>query len=62
MTVVNNVPPANNGNNGMGFLLGIIVLAAFFLFVFYYGLPYLHGGMGTQLNIPNKIDVNVNHK
>jgi hypothetical protein len=57
-TVVNS--PSPSGDNGSGLLIGILVLVFFgFLFV-YYGLPAIRG-MGTpQVNIPSKIDVNVN--
>jgi hypothetical protein len=62
-TIVNT--PAGTGTDsgsGMGFLLGAILLIAFALLFFFYGLPYL-GGMfqasAPQVNVPGQIDVNI---
>ena len=64
-TIVNPAPSndGSSGNNGMGFLLGAIVLIVFAVLFFVYGLPLLQGlsgNGGTQVNIPDSIDVNVN--
>lgn len=64
-TIVNNPPAESNGNNGSGFLLGIIVLIVVVILFIFYGLPYLGNGGGNaaqapQINVPGKIDVNVN--
>lgn len=60
-TIVN--PPQNNSSgNGMGFLLGIIILIVVAVLFFIYGLPYLQnlgGSGGVQVNVPESIDVNV---
>ncbi len=48
-----------NSDPGMGFFVGIILLLIFL----YYGLPLLrNSGLGgsPQINVPGKIDVNVN--
>lgn len=62
-TTVVNTTPAQTGSdsNGMGFILGIIVLVAFVGILFYFGLPYIqHGfGGGVQVNVPKSIDINV---
>ncbi len=67
-TVINNPPaqqsaqqPVESNGNGSGFLVGIILLILFVLALIYYGLPYLNAGMnaGTQVNVPDKVDVNV---
>jgi hypothetical protein len=64
-TIVNN-PPANNtnssGGNGMGFLLGVIILIIFVAVVIIYGLPYIRSmsGFTAQVNVPKSVDVNVN--
>lgn len=63
MTTIVNRPQASNGINGsIGMLLGVVVLflAAYLFFV--YGLPALQKvQLGSpQINIPAKIDVNVN--
>lgn len=52
-------------SSGTNFLLGVILLiVALFLF-FYYGLPMIQG-MTTQqqpqIQVPDKVDVNVNSK
>ncbi len=66
MTVINNTTPAAQpaGDNGMGFLLGVIVLILFVMGVFYYGLPLLQRSVPTipTVNVPGKVDVNVNNK
>lgn len=59
-TIVNNPAPVAEGNNGMGFLLGVILLIVMVVLFLLYGLPYLRGSVGgTQVNVPEKIDVNV---
>lgn len=50
-----------NGN-GMWNFLGILVLVIFVIVLLYYGLPYLRSAMqqgGTQINVPDKVDVNI---
>jgi hypothetical protein len=56
-TIINQPPQEGNSGNGMGFLLGIIVLAVIIFLFFYYGLPAIRG---TQVNVPDQVDVNVN--
>lgn len=57
-TIVNNPAPSND-SNGWGFFLGVILLIFFLLLVWRWGLPLMRG---TQINIPSKIDVNVNQQ
>lgn len=62
MTTIVNTPSSNDSGNGMGMIIGsLILLVSIFLF-FVYGLPALRQiQWGTpQVNIPSKIDVNVN--
>jgi len=66
-TIINNPGGTTDANNGtpagMGFLLGIILLIVFLVFLFYYGIPALSRGIRStapQVNVPGKIDVNVN--
>lgn len=48
-------------DSGYGFLLGVILLIIFAAILIIYGLPYLqNAGTSTQVNIPDKVDVNVN--
>ncbi len=62
-TTIVNAPPANNSSdNGIGLLIGIIVLIIVGGLLFYYGLPYVQQmtSGGIQVNVPKNIDVNVN--
>jgi hypothetical protein len=59
-TVINN-PGATSDNNGMGFLLGVLLVIIFAVVFFVYGLPYIASTFsGPQVNVPGQIDVNVN--
>ncbi len=59
-TIVNNPPSSDNSGGLMGTIVVIVVLLILGYFGFVYGLPALRQ-MGTpQVNIPSKIDVNVN--
>lgn len=67
MTTVVNNPAPNSDGGGAGFLVGIIVLIGFVVVLLYFGLPALRR-MGNgylnptapQINIPDKVDINVN--
>ena len=71
-TVVNNPGTSTDGGSGSGFLIGVILLIIFAVIVLFYGLPYLTnsvgGGAGAgtgaapQVQVPEKVDVNVNQK
>ena len=56
-TIVNN-PPARSNNNGA--LIAIIMLLILAVLFFYYGLPAIRSYSAPQVNVPGKIDVNVN--
>ena len=59
-TIVNNPPSSDNSGGPMGWIIGLVVLLVVGYLVFVYGLPAIRQ-MGTpQVNIPSKIDVNVN--
>jgi hypothetical protein len=61
-TIVNPAPNNNSSdNNGMGFLVGAIVLIVFVVLFFVYALPYIRGlnSSGIQVNVPKSINVNV---
>jgi hypothetical protein len=58
-TVVNNPPPTNDSNGGMGMIIGVIVLIVIAYIFFMYGLPAIKQMGSPQINIPNKINVNV---
>lgn len=60
-TIVNNPPPANNSGGSMVVIIALIVLLVLVYLGFMYGLPILQQMQigGTQINVPNKIDVNI---
>jgi len=66
-TTIVNPAPANSStsDNGIGFVLGIIVLFVFGFIFFIYGLPLIRQGLsgtgngGVQINVPKQIDVKV---
>jgi len=64
-TVVNNPQPTTS-NNGLGFLLGAILIIIFAMLFFVYVLPLMRSSMSAsqapQVNIPDKVDVNVKQK
>jgi hypothetical protein len=64
-TVINNPGgTANDGGNGMGVLIAVIVLIVIVALFFVFGLPYLRAGArpsgGTNVTVPDKINVDVN--
>jgi hypothetical protein len=61
MVVVNNTTPQTDSGNGMGFLMGVVLLIIFAFLVIYYGIPALQRSTSApQINVPGKVDVNVN--
>jgi len=63
MTTIVNTPPqsTNNSDSGMGMIVGLILLLAVVALFFVYGLPLLRRATAApQVNVPDKIDVNVN--
>jgi hypothetical protein len=61
-TVVNNPSGTTDSGGGMGFLMGVILLIVVGFFLVYYGIPALNRSSGNttpQVNVPGKIDVNV---
>lgn len=60
-TIINTPSQTRDTGNGTGFLVGIILLALLVFFFLYYGLPALRSYTTVpQVNVPGKIDVNVN--
>lgn len=62
MATIVNTPPASNESGGnMGMIVGLITLLVVIYLFFTLGLPAIQNmRLGTpQINIPNKIDVNV---
>lgn len=63
-TIVNN-PPAQNSNdsggNSMSLIVGIIAIIVLVILFVVYVMPMIQQGSATpQVNIPDKVDVNVN--
>jgi TRAP-type mannitol/chloroaromatic compound transport system permease small subunit len=61
MTTIVNSPTPTNESGGSSFLIGVIILIGFVLLLLYYGIPAIKniGVQTPQVNIPNKIDINV---
>lgn len=60
-TIINN-PPQNASDSGSsaGLIIGIILAAVLVFLFFAYGLPALRErNSGTNINVPDRIDVNV---
>lgn len=59
-TVINNPNPGtSDSGGGMGFLAGIVLLVVVVFLFIIYGLPALRQSAGPQINVPDKVDVNV---
>lgn len=49
-------------SNSSGFLFSIILLAIVLFLLFFYGLPLLRNSATPQVNVPGRVDVNLNQK
>ena len=71
-TIVNNPPvsssqggptaPAEHSDSGMGFFIGLLVVIVLGVLFFAYALPAMRSDNsgGTNINVPDRINVNVN--
>lgn len=61
-TVINTPPVAKESGGGLGMIIGLIVLIVVAYLFFMFGLPAINRmQLGSpQINIPSKIDVNIN--
>lgn len=60
-TIVNNPGTTTDNGSGTGFVIGLLLLLVVAFLFFVYGLPAIRSSMaGPSLNVPGKIDVNVN--
>ncbi|KKT49272.1 MAG: hypothetical protein UW41_C0009G0039 [Candidatus Collierbacteria bacterium GW2011_GWC2_44_18] len=59
-TIINN--PSGDSGGGMGMIIGLVILLVLGYLLWVYGLPaFRNMQVGTpQINIPSKIDVNIN--
>lgn len=64
MAVVHHVHERTNTHDGggTGLIMGVILLLVVAFLLFYYGIPALNrvGTSTPQINVPEKVDVNVN--
>jgi hypothetical protein len=60
-TTIINPTPSNSSGNGMGFLIGVILLIIVAGLAFYHGWPALQHltSSGVQINVPKDINVQV---
>lgn len=60
-TIINTPQPASDQSNGVGMIIGLVVLTVFGFLFFIYGLPAIRQiKLGSpQINIPSTIDVTV---
>lgn len=61
-TIINNPPASDNSGGPIGIIIVIVVLIILGYLGYVYGLPALRQMQsgGVQINVPSKIDVNVN--
>ena len=59
-TIVNSPAPQQESDGGIGMILGFIIIAVIVVLFFAYGLPAIRQTASPQINIPDKIDININ--
>lgn len=63
-TIINNpdTSGSNSNSGGVGLIIAVVVIIAIIALFFLYGLPALRksNNSGTTVNVPDKIQVNVN--
>ncbi len=63
MTTIVNTPPTNGAetSNSNSVLVAAVFFVAFLLFLVYFGGPFMRKiSQPTQINVPDKVDVNIN--
>jgi hypothetical protein len=65
-TIVNSPSQPTEGSNGIGFLIGIVILVAVGAMLFYYGIPAINrmkpievSVQAPQIVVPDSVNVNV---
>lgn len=60
-TTINSPAQTRDDGSGVGFLLGVVLLAIALFVFFVYGLPYMRQTTNApQINIPGRFDINLN--
>ncbi len=59
-TIVNNPPSSDNSSGPLTLIIVLVVLVVVGYLFFVYGLPAIQNLGAPQINVPSKIDVNVN--
>ena len=61
-TIINNPPSSNNSGGPVGMIIVLVVLLVLGYLGYVYGLPVIQQMQlgSTQINVPSKIDVNIN--
>ena len=61
-TIINNPPSSDNSSRPVGMIIVLVVLLVLAYLGYVYGLPVIQQMQlgSTQINVPSKIDVNIN--
>ncbi len=62
MTTIVNTPVSKDPKESMVMIVGLIVLMVMAYMFIVYGLPVLRQIGSPQINVPSKIDVNINQQ
>jgi hypothetical protein len=62
-TIINNPSGTSEGGNGLGMVVGVLLAIVILALFFIYALPSLRTrNNSTNINVPDRIDVNVNRQ
>ncbi|MDP3963339.1 MAG: hypothetical protein Q8Q39_02475 [bacterium] len=59
-TIINNPPGSGDSGGSAGLIIGILVIIVIVALFFIYALPAIRENSGTDINIPEKIEIDVN--
>lgn len=59
-TIVNTPASTTDSNDSTGMIIGFILLMVLLFVFFVYGLPMMRQSSTPQVNVPDKVDVNIN--
>ncbi len=60
MATIVNTPAPVDSSGGSGMIIGFILLLVLLVVFFIYGLPVLRQSTSPQINVPDRVDVNIN--